>query len=433
MKISNDKKDSLFYRIYNFIFYSPSDLRISYLIIFVFAVILLITLILAGPNIYPDSKGYIDYANGILQFNFVSPGAIRTPGYPLFIALTWFIIGKGYFQLIIVQIILNALSQILLIKILFRADLKNLVILSLLLYNLSPLSYASLNILTETLTIFLLLAIVFLLVEYNKNNNGQIIYYVSLLIMLLIFTRPQFVFVFIAAGFFLIYRKKYKCGLLIITSILLMVISWSLVNNKYNKYPGFTSLMGYNLIDHTGYFIEYARELNPVFVDIYLKSRKDKMANNNGRQYFTIYDCRNEIMEKLNYDEIKLSKELLRISGYLISRCPDKYAATVFKALVFSLGYNNRYSTEEVVFKYLRMPSPLGLIFYLGGIMAMLLINFSDNFLSILLKVIFFSNLLVSVCLDVGENFRYMIPVLFIPFIFCAYFLFIRKHSLWLK
>jgi hypothetical protein len=40
------------------------------------------------------------------------------------------------------------------------------------------------------------------------------------------------------------------------------------VYNNYNKYPGFTSLMGYNLIDHVGYFIEYAKEWNPVFIDI---------------------------------------------------------------------------------------------------------------------------------------------------------------------
>jgi hypothetical protein len=37
---------------------------------------------------------------------------------------------------------------------------------------------------------------------------------------------------------------------------------------KYNKHLGFSSLMVYNLIDHKGYFIEYAREWNPVFVDI---------------------------------------------------------------------------------------------------------------------------------------------------------------------
>lgn len=430
MKILKNKPTSLFFQKINSIYYPSEKTRLQYFIIIASTLILSLIAILKGSNVYPDSYAYLSYADKIFHFNFISPYAKRTPGYPLFITLAWLILGKGFLQVIISQIIINLFSQLILVRILTKTGLANLTVLSLLLYNLSPLSYFSLNLLTETLTIFLILAIVFMLIKYNENSKASIIYYTCLLIIFLIFVRPQFIFVFISVGIFLICKRKFKYGFIIISSILFIVIFWSFINNKYNNYQGFTSLLGYNLINHTGYFIEDARELNPTFVDIYLNERKKTIVNKNGEQFFTIYNCKKKIMNKLNYNEVKLSKELLRISSYLIFKYPVKYVATVCKAFVFSLNYNNRYTTEGFVFKFLRMPAPLGLIFYLGGILVMVLINFPDNFFSILLKTIFFSNLLISFPFDLGENFRYMIPVLFIPFIFLVFFALSKKRIL---
>ena len=181
MNIFKNKVTYFYYRILNILLYKTLNFKLPYAIIIASSVILIFQLILKGPNLYPDSYDYLSYAGKISHLNFISPFAKRTPGYPVFIALIWTILGKGYFQIVIVQIGINFMSQLLLVKILHKTNSGNLIILSLLLYNLSPLSYISLNILTETLTIFLLLATILKLIEYLKEGKRTKIYLIVFL------------------------------------------------------------------------------------------------------------------------------------------------------------------------------------------------------------------------------------------------------------
>jgi hypothetical protein len=67
-----------------------------------------------------DQGMYLSMANGILQGNWSALSPERTPGYPLFLAGVFFLFGKEYMPLLIIQTLLDSLTCVLIAFLVFK-------------------------------------------------------------------------------------------------------------------------------------------------------------------------------------------------------------------------------------------------------------------------------------------------------------------------
>ena len=370
-----------------------------------------------GPTLFPDSNDYLVYAREILKGSFVSPDAKRTPGYPLFIAFSYLLLGNRPDSVVWLQIITGLISQYFFVYLLRSLRFSSGIIVAvLLLYLLSPLAYIDLNVLTESFTVFLCISLFLLLFKYFESRKIVFLILVLITAEFLVFTRPQFIVFTVLGAVFLLYKKEKLISILLLVVILFSAGAWSLVNLEKNKYFGMTSLVGFNLINHTGYFIEKERILNPRLADIYIQKRNEFESTFQGRQEFTIWDCKDSIMKAEGYNFTDLGRELLRIDIILILKHPGSYISSVSTSVYNSLIWSNNYSPSGYK---LRLTSSLMELIFCTGIIFLFIIG-GDNIIFILMKLLFLSNFLFSCMMERGENFRYDIPLLFILFIYFA-------------
>ena len=108
----------------------------------------------------PDSFQYKESALTLINYGSFShsmeepqvPEVLRTPGYPLFIAFIYKLLGTNNMVIIMAHILISLLSVFLIYKILLEISNRKLGILAAIIYSLEPLSLSLIfYILTETL------------------------------------------------------------------------------------------------------------------------------------------------------------------------------------------------------------------------------------------------------------------------------------------
>ncbi|MEW5939339.1 MAG: glycosyltransferase family 39 protein [Chloroflexota bacterium] len=119
----------------------------------------------------PDSDGYIRPAMVLVdEGGYNDPSAIRTPGYPIFLAGVIAVFGENYFAVTALQIVLNLLTLYFLYKTARLLLPNDEAILSAILFALALESIlTAFFILTETLFAFLLAVVTWTLVKYHKS------------------------------------------------------------------------------------------------------------------------------------------------------------------------------------------------------------------------------------------------------------------------
>ena len=93
-----------------------------------------------------------------------------------------------------------------------------------------------------------------------------------------------------------------------------------------------TTLAGYNLINHTGKYIEKAPAEYEQLKTIYIKQR-DEDIKLRGSQSGTIWEVRDTLQKTLKLTKTGLSIELKKISKYLILHYPFEYLRSVWASL----------------------------------------------------------------------------------------------------
>ena len=116
----------------------------------------------------PDATGYHELAAALLQGEF--PSLFRTPGYPIFLALTGATSGNRVLVALLVQILLDSMTAVLLAAI-ARRLLENdaAALLTGLLYAFCPVMAALCGlIVSEPLAIFLVVSAIFVMLTYQS-------------------------------------------------------------------------------------------------------------------------------------------------------------------------------------------------------------------------------------------------------------------------
>jgi hypothetical protein len=399
--------------------------KIVYLsIIAAFLIYKILILTVKGPLFLPDTPHYVEYASGIMNGSLISPDAIRTPVYPLLIAIV-----RNFTLVVLAQILLGLAAIFLLYRVLVGAGFEKLALPVVTLTYISPLSFADLKIIPDSLTFFLLCCFMYLVSIASKQNQGSKLpcptvfgsklpcSLLVLITILLILIRPQYSVVIICAGILLILIKEKFTGVLLVSLTAAVVAGYSLVNYSYNNYFGMTSLLSFNLVNHTGYYIEKARDLNPKLVDVYLDCRNKRMQSHLGRQEFTLGDCRDSIRKELGIGNIELAKELDRINFFLISRYPLNYLGTLYYPLSDLFTYEDSFYNLKIGMP-MRFINLFTNLCFAAGFLLMFAQTRDRNFVVRIFLAVFLSNLLASVLLDSGETFRHILPTVFIPYFF---------------
>lgn len=206
--------------------------------------------------IVSDASGYHQLALSILaKKSFEDFDAFRTPGYPVFVALLYSISSGSVWFVLLIQILLNLISVVLVYKIASTIFSRKIALLSAFLFAIDPLQVIySVQLLTDTLFVFLFLASVYYLCKSIKENNFSSICLSALILGIATLVRPISFLFPIVAIFFILALCNLKLKLKLIYSILFGVIFIATISpwlfHNYLKYgeAKLASISGYNLL-----------------------------------------------------------------------------------------------------------------------------------------------------------------------------------------
>jgi hypothetical protein len=294
-----------------------------------------------SPMVWGDTGTYEVFAQQIQSLNLTGYLGMRTPGYPLLLLLA----GREHHAVWIVQSLCGVSISLMLFALTwtqthsrrwsFLIGLSSSLSLNLLFFEA--------NILTESLSLFLvILSLLLLQRAFHRSHRGLYLAAVGGLLGLAALTRPQ---LSLLAPLYVVYcfyewaqarlpwatRWRRVAGFT--APFALLVLGWCLFNQVTVNYFGLTTLTGYYLTDQSGAFIEYAPDQYATIRDIYLAYRPKEIARA-GTYAGTIHYVANDMLAATGLSYSALSQELTRMSLELFVAHPVLYLRGVFGAWV---------------------------------------------------------------------------------------------------
>lgn len=386
---------------------------------------------------YADSHDYVLLANQIRTGDFSDYTGARTPVYPLFLLLNRLNLRVNTMS----QSVLGILGSLIIFFLVWNrtrnpalAFLTGL-FCSLALYKL----YYERIIMSETLVTFLLICSVYLLYRFltTPRRGWPFLVVFGLLTALAGLTRPLLVFLIPLFFIMILYHFRQqgwsgaiKSSAIFLIAGLILIGGWSCFNYFEVNYFGVNTLLGYNLSNHSGGFIEYAPEKYAKIRDIYIKHREAHLKEY-GSHTNAFFTARPEIMEATGLSFAELSKELARMSFGLFVKHPVLYARSVLKAFFGFWSVEkgpNWQPIEERIPLLSRMVELFGLLVNVSFFLFSLMIFYQvcakrhDGGLRFDLTVaaIVIVAAVLQALVEYGENRRYALP--FHPLILYVFF-----------
>lgn len=421
-----------------------------YLIIIAIAFKLSIFLFTAVPLVSPDSGGYIGLARNISSFNLSGYVGIRTPGYPLIIALC----NMNLTIVVVVQMVLGIFISLLMFKITYTLTSNpQFAFISALTYLFYVQQFdIERFILSETVTTFFVTAAVYFSIVYFFR--GKLFYKMLISVLLGCFaalTKP----LLILLPFFLIiiftidvlyYREKLITLLLRLPILLLLSItsitSWSYVNYKNNQVFTLSTLSGLGMTNAVGGFMIPRNDQFKEIRDIYIKHRTIQI-NKTGSYVNTIFQAFPEMQQETGLNYASLSVQLQKMSKLEISEQPKLYIRHIVGSVY---RFWNPLAEREFnkLYNLKLLPGTIGrviililnVLFIISLPLLLLLIykkQFDYNTLFILIGVYLFvwGSSIAQGMVEYG-NLRYSLP--FQPITSCFAIIFtLNLFSVWFK
>ncbi len=305
----------------------------------------LLVVLFYQPVAYNDTPSYRRLAETVLH-GFANYDGTRTPGYPVFLALT----GTDQ-RAWLAQLLLGLITTLLLFylgwKLTDKAWFGGIIGLAHTL-NLGQLFFES-NLITESLTTFFLvltMALVLLWLRQPRFRSTWLAILIGLASTITLLVRPLFIYLpfFLVAFLWLEHRLRRKAvtrpgeagnrqvnqtargfpwrfGVGFMLPVVLLLGGWvGFIHQQFNQWS-LTTMTGYHLVQHTGSFFEYVPDEYASLRDTYIKYRDAHIAQY-GTQTNAIWDAIPEMSKVSGYSFYGLSKVLTRISIQLILQHP---------------------------------------------------------------------------------------------------------------
>jgi hypothetical protein len=289
-----------------------------------------------APVAYGDTGAYFRSAAVLSRGSLEGYDGTRVPGYPLFVAA----LGLDPHRVWLGQMALGLGITLLLYLWTLRATSSSPAAFIVgALYNLIPGQFLfEANLLTETLTTFLVLLALYL-VERTRaepvparavamSTLAGVTAAAAGLVRILFYPLA----VWLAAVAWLGTAGSWKARLgrsapLALSASILLGGWVGFIDSTYG-FLAPSTMGGYNLVQHTGVFFEYLPDEYAPLRDTYLKYRDARIAAR-GDQTNAIWDAIPELREVTGLGFYDLSRELQRVSLQLILDHPDLYARNV--------------------------------------------------------------------------------------------------------
>jgi len=286
------------------------------------------------PRTFGDTGGYFRSAQAVLN-GFENYDGTRTPVYPTYIAL----LGSEraiYAGQLLLGVCISIAWFFIGYKISSRPVFGALIALA---HSLNPGQFFfEANLLTETLaTFFLTLSLLgaYIWLSNAKHRSIWLGLGIGLSAALAALTRPQFIFmpflitVFLAFSFHdrrIHFNWKPVIGVLLPAAVIIGGwMGW--IHSRYHMFS-LTTMTGFHLVQHTGYYFEDVPDEYAALRDVYLEYR-DNRIEAYGTQSNTIWDAIPAMQQAAGMNFYELSRELQGISVQLILRNPRQYLQKV--------------------------------------------------------------------------------------------------------
>jgi hypothetical protein len=317
--------------------HSKRNLSIWLAIVLVVAIVLRVWLFISYPPVsYSDTASYRRSAEAVLG-GFEAYDGTRTPGYPAWMAL----LGPDR-AVYASQLVLGLGITLMWFYIGYRSSGKPFLGgLAALAHTLNPGQlFFEANLLTETLSTFWLtmaLLGLFVWLEDRKYRSWWLGLGIGLVAALAALTRPLFIFIPIWLALCLAFSLEDKklsihwkpLAAVLLPAILLMGGWMRWIQSNYHMFS-LTTMTGYHLVQHTGYYFEAVPDEYAELREVYLDYRDARMAET-GTQGNTIWDAIPAMQAASGLNFYELSRTLQSISIDLILSHPGEYLSRVLK------------------------------------------------------------------------------------------------------
>lgn len=391
-------------------------------------------------TIFPDSDGYVELSKLISDFNLNGYHGLRSPGYPLIIA----VFNQNLYLVVLFQFCIGILSTIFWFKTLinYKFSLKASFIITLFLGSFINIFFYETNILVETIVLFFI-SILFYLISDNilerltfKNLTG-----LSLFFGFLVLIKPFYAFLpFLLFAFLVLQKPSLKIvfskNLILLAFSLIAYYGWSYVNKINTGYFAATSYYGLTNAQNCVYFAEKTPKEFDWISKPYVYYREKAIIENKDVAMAIWFAYEDGAFEKYNLTFQELSIELGKFAKVAIKQNPGEY----LKQVVFRSWFNFwkptfKYNDEKFNFKYANKIC-VGIWYVqrffliLFRICFLLLVPFyiyqffKNKILTneVIIVAIVFGNSVLQAIVTFGTNDRYSFPYEFIMIILVLMF-----------
>jgi 4-amino-4-deoxy-L-arabinose transferase-like glycosyltransferase len=392
----------------------------------------LVLFLIYPPVSYSDTGSYRRLAETVLN-GWVNYDGTRTPVYPVFLA----IIGSDR-AVVASQMILGILITLIVFYMGYKLSHQTIFAgMAALCHtlNLNQVLFES-NLITETLaTFWVVLALLGagIWIFYQDKRSLWLGFAIGLTASLAALTRPLFVFLpFWMAIFLAFFTKglkiKFDWRPLATTLVLGVAVLGAWMNYIHKNFYiwNMSSMAGFNMIQHTGYYFDYVPDKFATLRDTYIKFRDERIAKY-GTQGNAIWEAIPEMQKASGYSFYEMSAILSRLSIRLIREHPDLYLKYVIKgwwmfwlAPIYYIKTNMPSELFGEIFRYLTY-AERGLLvgantFFVFTSAASLLLKKVRGyfkitpFLAMVASTIWICSV-VQTLLDHGDNPRFLVPL----------------------
>ncbi len=288
------------------------------------------------PIAYSDTGSYLRLGEAVLGIGVRGYDGTRVLGYPVFVAF----LGLEPLNIWLGQMILGIAISGLLFWLGWTTTGRVWIgVLLGALYNLIPGQlFFEANILTETLTTFLIVLSLALFLALFRSNTitAKLIFSACLGISasLVGMVRPLFfplTLLFLPFLWFGIQtEKKHRLAVIATYAVFPLLIQGGWLLYMYNHWGVLspTTMAGYSMVQHTGGYFEYLPDEYASIRDTYIRFRDAQIAER-GVQTNTIWEAIPAISEASGIGFYDLARELNRLSWMLIREHPDLYLRNI--------------------------------------------------------------------------------------------------------
>jgi len=385
-----------------------------------------------SPVAYSDTGGYLRSARAVAN-GFDNYDGTRTPVYPIFIAM----MGSEnaiYAGQLFLGLCVTAAWFLIGYKASGRPFFGAVIALA---HSLNPGQFFfEANLLTETLATFWLMLSFLGAYFWLSNANNRSIWLgfgIGVSAALGALTRPQFIFMPILLSLFLIFsfqdghlKLNWKPILGVLLPAVILIGGWmSWIHSRYHIFS-VTTMSGFHLVQHTGYYFEDVPDEYAALRDVYLDYRQDRIQTY-GTQSNTIWEAIPAMQEASGMNFYELSRNLQEISIRLILRHPWQYLMRVFKGWWLfwrAPVYWDRDAFSEPIVSTLMQVWVFGarglmfvmnMVFILSSLSALVVKKLRERWqltpFHWLLAVCIWGTSILTSLVEHGENQRFLIPL----------------------